>query len=210
MHSSVNDLLQDITAPTVERQPQSTSTAEIVPVSPTPTPGPELITGAQENTVTQPGTTDSQQIPQNTQKPEPVKQPVSEEMIATGADIAIGMFDFGQQNIFKFFVKKKKERKLEKINPSWVVELDELIKEVEQGSVQVKNLKKEQLSMLKIEKGTREILENLPLSEEEKKQLRVPLMEIMRQNGGVIPANIQLMLGVLMIAGGRAADVYML
>lgn len=207
MHPSVNELLQDITAPTVERQPQVSA----APVTVTPAPDqpvqalPPVPVAAEIRTdaPTQPVVTAP--VPQ----PEPPKAPVSEEMLATGADVAIGMFDFAQQNIFKFFVKRKKERKLEKVSPHWITELDQLIQEVENGK-EVKSLSGEQLAMLKIEKGVREILDHLPLSDDEKKQLRVPLIEIMRQNGGVIPANIQLMLSVLMIAGGRAADVFML
>lgn len=207
MHPSVNELLQDITAPTVERQPQVSA----APVTVTPAPDqpvqalPPVPVAAEIRTdaPTQPVVTAP--VPQ----PELPKAPVSEEMLATGADVAIGMFDFAQQNIFKFFVKRKKERKLEKVSPHWITELDQLIQEVENGK-EVKSLSGEQLAMLKIEKGVREILDHLPLSDDEKKQLRVPLIEIMRQNGGVIPANIQLMLSVLMIAGGRAADVFML
>lgn len=207
MHPSVNELLQDITAPTVERQPQVSA----APVTVTPAPDqpvqalPPVPVAAEIRTDAPAQPVVAAPVPQ----PEPPKAPVSEEMLATGADVAIGMFDFAQQNIFKFFVKRKKERKLEKVSPSWITELDQLIQEVENGK-EVKSLSGEQLAMLKIEKGVREILDHLPLSDDEKKQLRVPLIEIMRQNGGVIPANIQLMLSVLMIAGGRAADVFML
>jgi hypothetical protein len=209
MHPSVNELLQDITAPTVERQPQALSTA---PVTVTPAPD-QTVQALPPVPVAADIKTDTPSHPAAVPQPqqtEQIKQPVSEEMLATGADVAIGMFDFAQQNIFKFFIKRKKEKKLEKINPNWITELDQLIQELENGSKEVKSLSGEQLNMLKIEKGVREILDHLPLSEDEKKQLRVPLIEIMRQNGGVIPANIQLMLSVLMIAGGRAADVFML
>lgn len=209
MHTSINELLQDITAPTVERQPQVSA----APVTVTPAPDqpvqahPPVPVAAEIKTdaPAQPVTATPTPQPQ----PEPTKAPVSEEMLATGADVAIGLFDFSQQNIFKFFIKRKKERKLEKVSPHWVTELEQLIQELENGK-EAKSLSGEQLTMLKIEKGVREILDHLPLSDEEKKQLRVPLIEIMRQNGGVIPPNIQLMLSVLMIAGGRAADVFML
>lgn len=192
---SIGKLLIDVTVPTEEKPPQVIAATETIPpVVETPnTAGSTLV--------------ESHQQPQ---QPQPAKQPVTDEMIESGAELVVGMFDFSQNNLFKFFVNRKKRNRMETLlGENNREKLETLISNVESGK-KADEFKTEDLSALRLEKDVQTILKDLPLSDQEKESLKKPLMAIMKARGGVIPPEYLLLLAILQIAGGRTAETVML
>lgn len=192
---SVNQLLQDVIVPTEEKPPQVFAATETV-------------TQTTENSSDgQPaGTENTQQEPQ----PQTVKPPITDEMIEGGADLVVGMFDFSQNNLFKFFVNRKKRNRMETLlGENHRDKLEKLISDVESGK-KGDDFTTDDLSALRFERDVQTILKDLPLSDQEKESLKKPLMAIMKARGGVIPPEYLLLLAVLQIAGGRTAETVML
>lgn len=191
---SVSKLLIDVTVPTEEKQPQV-----IV--------APETIVVPSENANTQTSTTPETNTPV---QPQAVKPPVTDEMIENGAELLVGMFDFSQNNLFKFFVNRKKRNRMEALlGENHKDKLETLISHVESGK-KAEEFKPEDLSALRLEKDVQTLLKDLPLSDQEKESLQKPLMAIMKAKGGVIPPEYLLILAILQIAGGRTAETVML
>jgi hypothetical protein len=192
---SVSKLLIDVTVPTEEKQPQVTVVPETIPET------AETLN------------TNSNVAPENnvpTQEPQPAKQPVTDEMIESGAELVIGMFDFSQNNLFKFFVNRKRRNRMENLlGENYKDKLETLISNVESGK-KADEFKPEDLSALRLEKDVQNLLGDLPLSDLEKESLKKPLMAIMKAKGGVIPPEYLLLLAILQIAGGRTAETVML
>ncbi len=185
---SINKLLQDVIVPTEEKVPQVIAPATEIPIT------PEIPIG------------------QTTPPVEEIKQPepISDEIVEAGADIAIGMFDFSQNNLFKFFVNRKKRNRMESLlGENHRDKLETLISEVEAGKT-ADQFTTNDISALRIEKNVQELLKDLPLSDQDKEALKKPLMAIMKKKGGTLPPEYALGLAVLQILGGRTAEIYML
>lgn len=192
---SVSKLLIDVTVPTEEKQPQ-------VIVAPENTQAPAETV----NTVTSAAPETIPAVPQA----QAVKQPVTDEMIESGAELVVGMFDFSQNNLFKFFVNRKKRNRMESLlGENYKEKIESLISDVESGK-KADEFKTEDLSALRFEKDVQTLLKDLPLSDQEKESLKKPLMAIMKAKGGVIPPEYLLLLAILQIAGGRTAETVML
>jgi hypothetical protein len=195
LSESVNKLLIDVTVPTEEKQPQVIVEPEIIPAPAEPV-----------NTVSNTTTETATSIPQ----PQPAKEPVTDEMIESGAELVVGMFDFSQNNLFKFFVNRKRRNRMESLlGENYKDKLETLISNVESGK-KADEFKPEDLSALRFEKDVQTLLKDLPLSDQEKESLKKPLMAIMKAKGGVIPPEYLLLLAILQIAGGRTAETVML
>lgn len=188
---SISKLLIDVTVPTEEKQPQVIVPSEKI------APPAETV-----NTVTSVASENIATVPQ--------AQPVTDEMIESGAELLVGMFDFSQNNLFKFFVNRKKRNRMESLlGENYKEKIESLISDVESGK-KAEEFKTEDLSALRFEKDVQTILKDLPLSDQEKESLKKPLMAIMKAKGGVIPPEYLLLLAILQIAGGRTAETVML
>jgi len=188
IHDSVKGLLQDISRPTEERAPQADKIQpeQAADTTKTKDAGPET-------------------------KPE-----ISEEMIETGADLTIGLYDFSQTTLFSWLVKNKKDKRIIRLYGEGALDkLEMLINEKEasedsKASVQViRSFTIDEIAMLKITKKTDEILNGLPMTEQEKNLIKVPLMEMMKQHGGTLPPSWALILGFLQISGARVGELLM-
>ncbi|MBS4041357.1 MAG: hypothetical protein KGZ81_12260 [Flavobacteriales bacterium] len=192
---SISKLLIDVTVPTEEKQPQVIVAPETIVVPP-------------ENANT--ASNSSPETNTLVQQPQTVKPPVTDEMVENGAELVIGMFDFSQNNLFKFFVNRKKNNRMEALlGENHKDKLETLISNVESGK-KAEEFKPEDLSALRLEKDVQTLLKDLPLSDQEKESLKKPLMAIMKAKGGVIPPEYLLILAILQIAGGRTAETVML
>ena len=192
MKDGIAELMADAEIPTEEQQPQNIHSA-----APAENGGNR--------------STETEVFPENN-KPE-----LSAELIESGADFAIGFFDIALTQLLKFMLKRKKNKKVAKLfGESGLIKFQALMDEVDaadnnkvQFSV-IREFNSDELKMLHLSKKASEILEDLPLTDEEKELIKIPLMEIMKQKGGTIPPQYQLLLGVMQIAGGRVAEIAML
>lgn len=186
-HESVQVLLKDIAIPTQEREPQKITTD--APAAPTA-----------ENKAEQ-----------------EAKEPISQEMLESGADLTIGLFDFGQTSLFSFLVKNKRNKRLVKLyGENALDKLERLQLEQEAANDKkatvsiIREFTVDELAMLKLGLKADEIVNGLPLTDQEKNLIKIPLMEIMKQRGGTLPPEYALMLGIFQIAGARTAELIML
>lgn len=186
-HESVQGLLKDIAIPTQEREPQKITTD--APAA---------------------------SVAENKAEQE-AKEPISQEMLESGADLTIGLFDFGQTSLFSFLVKNKRNKRLVKLyGENALDKLEKLQLEQEAGSDTratvsiIREFTVDELAMLKLGLKADEIVNGLPLTDQEKNLIKIPLMEIMKQRGGTLPPEYALMLGIFQIAGARTAELIML
>lgn len=148
-------------------------------------------------------------------KAKPKEDLLSKEALEAGADVTIGLFDITQSKAFQLLGNSKKKRKLrKKYGPDAVERLEKLVDEAEANEENkirtVRDLHPDEWGMLRMERAAREYLDDMPLSEGEKKNLKIPLMAIMKQHGGAIPPTYLLMFGLLQVVGSRAAQLAML
>lgn len=195
-HESVNKLLEDINTPTEEK-------GEQVKVDPSPA-------ASQEKTVEDPAT-------ETKTEPEVVVPEIDKEVLSSSADLAIGLFDVSQTNIFRFFGKRRKKKLLiKRFGDTAIDHVAKLLNEIDAmnenkvSTTVIREFTADEFGMLRIEKAAAEYLEGLPLTDAEKDMLKVPLMQIMKKRGGTIPPEIALILGCLQIAGARTAELFMM
>jgi hypothetical protein len=191
MNEGITELLKDTAIPTEERAPQQFTEAEII------------------------SETKNEPVKESDATEEPVK--MSAEMVEAGADLTIGLFDVAQTSIFRFLVKKRKNKKLIALYGDKALDkLEYLLDEQEAKSsnklhvTEMRSFSPEEMGMLRIAKAVEEITEDLPMSESEKDLIKIPLMEIMKKRGGTLPPEYALMLGILQIAGARTGEILMI
>jgi hypothetical protein len=195
-HESVNKLLADIRKPTQEQ-----------PASPPP---PPIDDDEIDNDLDDPDDDDDDKP-----KGKGNDDLLSKEALEAGADVTIGLFDITQAKTFQILGEAKKKRKLKKrFGPDAVDKAQDLIDEADLNAENKiksqRTLTNEEWGMLRLERAAREYLEDMPLSEAEKNNLKIPLMTIMKQHGGAIPPHYLLMFGLLQVVGSRAAQLAML
>ncbi len=191
MHDGIAQLFADAEQPTEEMKPQTSEAATIEEKSGAGSPVPQ-------------------------KEPEPEHE-VSAEMVEAGADLAIGLFDISQSSIFRLLVKRKKNKRIIKLwGESGLNKMERLIDEMDAANntrvsfTDAREFNPEELAMIRLAKKVDEMVEDLPMSEDEKNLIKVPLMEIMKKKGSTLPPEYALILGVLQIAGARAAEMAMM
>lgn len=125
----------------------------------------------------------------------------------TEADLYIMLADFGQTKLHSGWVRRKAEAKAINLYGTDALEKLEAARLIKERGEDVTST--DQLALLRIDKQVAEIIEALPLSESEKEQLREPLQEMIKDNGGVMPHWLRLTMAALMIVGSRTLDVKM-
>lgn len=193
MDNSIKELLKDAAIETEQREPQMFTEAEIISeVKNMPNVQPDTAVIAD-------------------------KEDVSGEMVEAGADLTIGLFDVAQTSIFRFLVKRRKNKKLIALyGEDSLNKLEKLIDEQEAKdsnklhTIIIREFAPEELGMLRIARAVQQITDELPMSESEKDLIKIPLMEIMKKRGGTLPPEYALMLGVLQIAGARTGEIFMI
>lgn len=199
-HDSITALLKDIATPTVEQQPQ-----QAVP--------PQLDAIDEEKkqaTASMANTTENKDA-----AAVPVKK-VDEKLLGYGAEAVVATFDFTQDNLFTFLGKIKRKKKLRKLyGEEWDVKLNDAKSKIDllnanksnTGGEVIELITKEDVGLIRLEAEFDSYFDDLSLTEKEKDQLKIPLMEIMRIKGGTIPPEYLLMLTLLQIFGARGTEL---
>jgi hypothetical protein len=201
-HESIKKLLQDVTIPTPEQQPQSNV--------------PPIIDNIEDNEQAAPlAITNKSEGDAGKEKPQ-----VSEKLLEASANVVTATFDFTQDNLFTFFGKVKRKRKMKRLfGEDWEVKLNDAKSKLEMAAANKSGVSigdatmlevanKEDFSLLRTEKSFDEYFDGLALTDEEKEAIKVPLKEVMRLRGGTIPPEYLLVLTVMQIFGARGMELY--
>lgn len=194
MNDSIKDLLKDAALPTEERAPQQFEEAQIISETKNETAKATVI-----------------------KEPEPEDHGPTEEMLDSGAETVITVFDVAQINIFRFAVKKKEQKALvNRYGEKAPDKLKTLIVEQEAKEnnklhiTELRTFTDEENGILSVHRAAEQVKEDLPLSESEREALKTPLKVLMKEKGGDIPPGMALLLAVVTIVGARAGETAMI
>jgi hypothetical protein len=137
--------------------------------------------------------------PQAGEKPT-VKMPVE-----ASAGVAINMIDTGQQMGFGFWAGQKLKNKF---TPEEIAECGALAHRLAEKELKWKELEEDQYEMLFAYQSLKNVVEDLPFSDGEKKALQKPMEEVIRQNNYDIPPWMGLTVALVQALGSRAMGVY--
>lgn len=137
--------------------------------------------------------------PQTGEKPT-VKMPVE-----ASAGIAINMIDTGQQMGFGFWAGQKLKNKF---TPEEIAECEALSHKLAEKEIKWKELEEDQYEMLFAYQSLKNVVEQLPFSDAERKALQKPMEEVIRQNNYDIPPWMGLTVALVQTLGSRGMAVY--
>jgi hypothetical protein len=155
-------------------------------------------------------------VPQNTTSTTAEKKEVVEEnlidaeLVQASTEIIIDFVDSVQENILKFVTKRKKQNLIADIaGEDAPVKLQKAILKVKKKELDNSNVEftAQEIELLNIEQTVKDILEELPFTDKEKLKLERPLKVLVSKNGGFIPPEIALLMGITTIVGSRIAEV---
>lgn len=201
-HESIKNLLQDVSHPTLPQHPQSNI--------------PPVIDGL-EDEVQQTNNTMASTGENKGAADLPAKPVVSDKLLNSGAKVTIATFDFTQDNLFTWFGKVKRKKKMRRLyGDDWETKLNDAESKIEMANAShqganaetLEVVTKEDISILRNEKKFDEYFEGLGLTPDEKEALMEPVKELMKENGGAIPPGYLLMLTLLQIFGARGMELY--
>ena len=137
----------------------------------------------------------------------PSKKMLTPEILESEVNVAIGMIDFTQHNVFRVAVKYKSKNKLKNTFGENAVERAEILSD---GGIPKEEMSEEDKAILRVQKKIDEVVQGLPFSDEESKVLRPLLERYIVANNGKLPENFFAYLGLVQIFGGRLLNVIML
>lgn len=190
-HDSVEELLKDVSQPTEHREPQMFTDAASTAEKP--------VAGSIHATT-------------DTLEDGPAITPLSDEVIENGADMVIGLYDFGQAASVSFLVRRKRDKRLVKLFGEGA--LDKLADlKAELDAAENKNIRITEIRAFSVEeqkaihlvKQADEVIGDMPMSESEKDLIKIPLMQLMKERGTTLPASWALTFAVMQITGARIA-----
>lgn len=201
-HESIRKMLVDVTTPTKQEEPQSSI--------------PPVIDDLDEEQEQKPAMASTGENGGEGSAAAPPK--VNEKLLTASADATIAVFDFTQNNLFKWFGKIKRKRKMRRaFGDEWEASLESAKSKLEMASVNkasatgtevIEVFTKDDVGILRVEKSFDDYFDGLPLTDEEIEAIKTPLKEIMRLKGGTIPSEYLLMLTMLQIFGARGMELF--
>jgi hypothetical protein len=152
---------------------------------------------------------------ENKEQPKQENKPkIDADLVEASADILINVFDTIQANTFRFIWNKKRKTRANEIteNNNGSLELKNAINKAKansnKGAVVLDVLNNNEAQLLNLNEEIESYINDLGLTEPERKNISVPLRIIIEKNGGVIPVEIALMLGIATAVSSRVGELY--
>lgn len=126
------------------------------------------------------------------------------------ADIFLGVADIIQQQVFRPLHGAKHKRRMRKLYGDDALEkcsalLDQIAKEDHQGHINERT--PDEVGMLRLVKRYREVVEDIPFTEDEKDKIRPALVAYLKERGGELPPWLGLVMMSIEVFGPRITDL---
>ena len=134
------------------------------------------------------------------------------KMVEAGANVVLGFCDSLQENIFKYLVNRKRERKANEITDSntGFLKLKKAIAKAENNETNgstIEPLSKEDVELVSMHIKVEEFINDLPFTDRERENILPHLMYIIEKNGGMIPPEVCLIMAFSTAIGARIGEI---